>query len=208
MGIIPIFTILILISILIGIAGIIFLIVGLINDNKKMWIPGAIGAGLAIILAASAFVVTVTRAVNYATDNIHKSFVDIEDAIEETDEGYYMDDYNYFLDMGFSYPKSEYFYICDNYCQTFLFESKELKEIILEEYSKEGTSKGGLAIKMSFYFEGDFEKLCLLRAYNKSKKLIGTTNVRVKGEKGNVEELIVDLSNIKGICNTKYFTIE
>lgn len=205
----PLYSILFIISIIGGVAGIIFLMIGLINDKKKMWIPGAIATGLAIIIACVAVFLSVSAVFKFAGKKVTESIDLVDEAImDEFEEGYNMDDYNYFLDKGFSYPESEYFYICDNYRQTFLYLQKDLESIQIIEYAKASSAEDGLAIRINIKVKQKVNKTFKLKVYDTAQGELGETNFKVNGLPNTNLWSNIDLSDIEDICEAKYFTIE
>jgi len=207
---ISLFTFLFLIAALIGITGIIFLIVGLINNNKKMWIPEAIASVLALILVIVAIVFTVSRAVGFVSNKAMESIDYMDVAIDEIAEEYDYDegDYSYFGSEELPYSESKYFYVCDNYRQTFLYVHEDFSNITIENYSKKDEDNDNFTLRLEIYFEEDVDKTSILKVFDETKQEIGRINVHIKGKAISLGEQEINLSGIKDICETKYFTIE
>ena len=203
-----IYSILFVISIIGGITGIIFLIVGLINDKRKMWLPGIFITGLAIILALVVIVHSVRSAVKFAGHKVTESFDYVDAAVDEISEDYSMESYAYFLNKGYAYPSSKYFYVCDNYTQTFIYLKKEItNKLQIEDYNKLASENNSLNIRITFEAKENVNNQFSLVVFDEQQKDIGSQVFKIDAKKG--ESIMRDFvfDDIQEICNAKYFAI-
>jgi hypothetical protein len=182
---------LLIIGILAGIAGLTFLIIGLINSKRKLWLPGAIILSSAIIIGIFGFVFFIKTFVNTIKDNIanidklnkHNSYV-FSDSTTYNDRP---------VDSTFAEPVSGFIEDSDNskvYIK--VFPSREITPfgITMEKVDKgKKTADIHKVISIILSFDKAYNGKLRLTAFDYEKKQLGSSGASANKKSGEISSV-------------------
>ncbi len=206
---------LIIISVLTGVGGITLLIIGLVQNKRNLWLPGAIVFFVAFIFGIAGIIISVRSIVVNISENIgnianigkigkHTSYI-YTDSLSGTDSP---------VDSTFAESISGFIEDTDNSLIFIkVFPKKDLIAygITLEKVNKEKKSQiNNKAISLMLNFERGYIGKMKLTIFDNEKKVLGISNADVNkkpGEIGNINFLFSEDVNISIIDFCK-LTIE
>lgn len=173
----------VIIAILLGISGILFLVLGLISSQPKKWIPGLIAFLLAIFIGIFSIVSSIqniaekVRRFNNYTSSHHWQNTFNADSLFEQQRP---------VDTAFTEPVSGFIEDEENslvYIRIYPHHNLSDK-LTIQKFNKGKAEKNKLAIEILLDFETKFSGKLNLSIYSNNKVLLGESLINITGNPG------------------------
>jgi len=194
---------LIVLAILILLAGLTFLIIGLIQRKKAFWISGAAGLFTAIILAVVATTILIKPLMNEMSNGF-KDF-DLKNRHLNNDFTNAPDHFDNPVDTSFADATSGFIEDVDNSPVLIrVFPKRDLLSLAVIEKVEKGeyNNTAPKAVKLLMHFDAAFNGTFLMTAYDSENKVLGSSTVAIDkkaGEEGHLNFAFPDEVNLADI---------
>jgi hypothetical protein len=174
----------VIIAILLGITGIVFLILGLISSQPKKWIPGLITFLLALFFGIMAIVSSIRNIAekvkdlnNYSNSNHWQNTYNTDSLFKQELP----------VDSNFSEPASGFINDAENslvYIRIYPHRDLLANKLTIQKITKGKAGKDKLAIEIILDFETTFSGKLNLSIYSTDKVFLGESLVNITGNPG------------------------
>jgi hypothetical protein len=175
-----------IIAVIGGVAGITFLIIGLIQSQRKYWLPGAISFVISVIIGLIGMIFSINSFISTVSHNVNKLKNMKSENYVYSDTSDYSD---VPVDTSFAVPVSGFIEDKENslvYIKVFPKKNLLSKNISLEKVEK-GNSPNKIALVLNF--NKDFSGNLILVAFDYEKHELGKSEISIQkrsGERSNL----------------------